>query len=633
MLPCKGQQPTPRKEAGLVINGYNILMIGGETSQGITADKYAYSIIEQEWSLITFTLATGFKSTCFASTSRKLYGYGGISTNGYLADLWVIDLLTYETQKLQPIGDLPEALAYSNCYVTHEIDREIFVLFGGYINGSVSSSLVYRYDSLTNNWTALNQESWKNNFKGAAGVYTGNRIVVAGGVSNFGVEESIVEFDFETASYKKIGSLPCAIYYGGFAYVGSSIYSLFGGSNQMKVYQPESPNFNFLRIELNEDCGSCNFLCSPGTYLDGKVCKLCPAGTYSMEFGMSSCTKCPTGTYSKRKGLQGLHMCLLCEQGTYSSIEGSQRCLDCISNYYCPIGGSISKGVDFENPSKYINVSIQPSEYDNDSATSIIMYNVAGIFGTGFLLAAVLLHKHMQGTFVFNKLDIFKDSHNYLVGAPMMIKSTVIGAVFSMVFFVSALFVASIAITNYVVDNSDETKSLVPFAGLVHEVGEFTADIKVSMSATGYVDECSKNKITVTPSFMKFYSSSTHSSFENNVCTAVFTCTSCVIEIGAQVAFSYNEDNSYSSLLIANVTSTSSIPGEISSISQSLLATKGKAFRGLTSSIFSVEATASVKFTQYFTSDLSESSYMSETGYLVSALKLPHAGSNYNSYE
>ena len=86
------------------------------------------------------------------------------------------------------------------------------------------------------------------------------------------------------------------------------------------------------------------------------------------------------------------------------------------------------------------------------------------------------------------------------------------------------------------------------------------------------------------------------------------------------------EYSSYASAISLNITCSSSIPDQISSVFSSIRPTSGSSiFRGLEPSVFSFELTPSVSFIKVFTSQSSEwNSY--STGYHISKSFTPVYG-------
>jgi hypothetical protein len=484
----------------------------------------------------------------------------------------------------------------------------------------MTQSKIYRYSLRKNNWTLVNsKDSYEFSLSGAAAAKTSSRLITAGGnIMGIDASKSIFDFDLKTSQLRKIGELPNVSFNGGFAYVGTTLYVLYGATAKGTKVIPDSAHSDFFRIELNEDCDPCDYPCSPGTYsVEGGKCELCPPGTYNEAFGASSCQKCPAGTYSSQYGLNHIKQCILCPEATFSDAEGSHLCKICFIDKFCPIGSISSAGDGTPQLNELQSVSVQPKMYDDSASTSaMVNYSVLTIFAIGLAIFAVLLYRHCKGLFNIAKLDIFRSSHNHFKGVPMTLKTTTIGAVFSVLFILCALCLASVAVIAFMFENTEETKSLVPFEVLQQEVDEFTGDIEVTLEAYNYLDTCSSG-ILVTTIKLKHLFEETTTSKIGSKCLVKYNCKGCSVLTGAEVEFSFSEVNSYSSLLKVNVTASSSIPDEVSSLTQYLSSLAQEAFRGNTPSKFEFEATASVRSPQLFTSNLNNEASSTRTGYHI----------------
>jgi hypothetical protein len=636
----KGDVPQPKTSPLMDSYGYSLFVSGGKNSEGIISETHSYSTVYEIWQKTAFASPAIFtrSSSCLASNYSYFLLYGGVTGGGVSSDLWQYDVKSETSKVLSPIGDVPPALRNINCFIEEDGVETLFTIYGGSTESALTQSGIYRYSMKKNEWRLLNNNQILDfSLSGAVAAKIGSRLITAGGqISGITGTKALYEFDLNTRLLKKIGELPRSSYYGGFVYIGSTLYFLYGATTKgSRKITPDMAHSDFFRIELNEDCDPCDYPCSPGTYsVGGGKCELCPPGTYNEAFGASSCQKCPAGTFSSNYGITSLFLCVPCNEGSFSDAEGSKNCKLCKEDQYCPIG-SVSSDQDGEHTKNSLqSVSVQPKKYDDAANTSsMVNYSVTTILAIGFTLFAFLLYQHCKGAFNITKLDIFRDSHNYFKGVPMTLKTTTFGAVFSALFIICALCLASVALIAFVYENIEETKSLVPFAVLLDEVDEFTGDIEVTLEAYSYFDNCSSGDITATPTKLKYSSTDTKTSKSHSSCLIKFFCNECVILTGATVSFTLDEFKGYSSLLKVNVTASSSIPDEVSSLTQYLYSPAQEAFRGNTPSMFEFEATASVSSTQLFTSNLNNEGSSTKTGYHITTSSLPISGSSKTNYK
>jgi hypothetical protein len=115
-------------------------------------------------------------------------------------------------------------------------------------------------------------------------------------------------------------------------------------------------------------------------------------------------------------------------------------------------------------------------------------------------------------------------------------------------------------------------------------------------------------------------------------CNISWTCKNCVINTGAYIEYNMQQQNSYSDRIVANVTSTSSIPGENSSVEQSISSAYDTVYRGSDFNQIYFEVTPSVRPRQVFITDSAEWN-TDLTGYHVAANKAAVEGSNTSVYK
>lgn len=110
------------------------------------------------------------------------------------------------------------------------------------------------------------------------------------------------------------------------------------------------------------------------------------------------------------------------------------------------------------------------------------------------------------------------------------------------------------------------------------------------------------------------------------VCTVVWTCSSCEIGTGSLLSYEFEQVKSYSSRIVANLTSSSSIPSEVSSIEQSTTSKVDMLYRGSQFTNIYFDIIPSVSSSQVFLTD-SSMWQTDQTGYHVSYSKVVHEGS------
>lgn len=118
------------------------------------------------------------------------------------------------------------------------------------------------------------------------------------------------------------------------------------------------------------------------------------------------------------------------------------------------------------------------------------------------------------------------------------------------------------------------------------------------------------------------YTTSCYKTEENN-CNIKIVFKNCELDAGANIVLQLNEKLSYTAAIAVNVTASSSIPGEVSSIYQRLIPATNSVFRGFNPTQFFYSMTPS-----YFRSQVDD--WPSElVGYHVSVATNAIAGSQY----
>jgi hypothetical protein len=118
----------------------------------------------------------------------------------------------------------------------------------------------------------------------------------------------------------------------------------------------------------------------------------------------------------------------------------------------------------------------------------------------------------------------------------------------------------------------------------------------------------------------------------DKICTITWASKNCVINTGAYIEYNMQQQNSYSNRIVANVTSTSSIPGETSSVEQSISSEYNAMYRGSAFNLMYFELIPSVSSRQVFITDSGEWT-TDRTGYHVAVNKAAVEGSTVSVYK
>lgn len=211
----------------------------------------------------------------------------------------------------------------------------------------------------------------------------------------------------------------------------------------------------------------------------------------------------------------------------------------------------------------------------------------------------------------------------------MVTKATRFGGFSSLVFVIVAIVIIGGELIIYIDDNIEETKVLIPKVVLDEEVSNFIAEkIFIEFELQRYGDKCKENYFNLTLSVAMYtYVNWTTKLTDSKSCIVQYTCHNCILNIGAELSLVSYEKFCYCSGINVNVTSSSSIPNEISSILLTLSPVTNYVFIGSTPSKF--------YFTMIPSLFKSEPSNWpkNETGYHVSNQYITESGSQYIGVE
>ena len=625
-LVYQGTSPSARFLHASDSQGDAIALWGGEDSTGLKNDLFIFNALNNEWTLITpssINIPAAAKGACLVLDFPFMYIYGGITNLGISNQLWVFDTgLNSYTQISQDNG-----VAYATCEI---IDNNFYVIFGSR-SGDEPLGSIRKYNIASGIWETYYDQNYTNlNSAQAIQIFIGSAVIKIGGQA-WQLDPSNQLLIYSNNNQLIVGSIPDYTYAMGFTYYGTKIYSFGGGSTLGKLLRVLDASQVFFSLDVFDICkgGICQALCSKGTYNSSNQCIKCPAGSYSQYIGSSQCIKCPPGTYSLNGGATSSRQCYPCPDGSFQDIFGASYCLDCPVGKLCPVGTQVP--MDSIITTEYY--SVQPDIYK-----SAYSYQLALIFQLtiGMTMVALIILIGISGK-VKNHLyrfDIFTSLHNHELKKNMILDKTKIGGLFSLIYAALAMIIIGATIIIYQTDNIQESKALLPSVILQNEVNEFISSvITISASFIRYGDSCVFNNSCSSGIKLEYLNiDSTAITYtctftSDNSCIVKVYCEECIINTGASVLIILNEPLSYSSGIQVNVTSDSSIPESISSITSLIYPSNNYVFIGPVASQFYFTMTPSL-----FRSDSDQWSGQS-TGYHISSESLPTPGSEYLSIE
>ncbi|CAG9321978.1 unnamed protein product [Blepharisma stoltei] len=631
----QGDIPSARKNHAASSQGDTMVVFGGYDGDFYLNDLHLLNILTDTWSKIepaSTVRPSGRSNACMQINFPHIYIFGGLTKFGLTNEIWVFDTLTNEFGLVYDgykIGPEPVKNPACDFRIDPYGNSILFTMYGS-THGEKPLGRADMFNFTTKIWTNLAKSPSASDpiSRDEAIIKSiGSYIAIIGG-QKWGTDplKSVYILNIPEHTYQFVGNLPDYFYASAYIYYKKSIYVHGGGAVLGKTMRTSIGKSNF--IEINIKCPSnaaCVWTCSPGTYLDNGECYMCPKGSYNEKYGAKECILCPPGTYNPSKGGNTSRQCYPCDEGTFNANYGALICRDCPTSKYCPIGAS--SPLDKKTVSSYL--SLQPSTYSSYDTSLIInlLILTAGLVCIVTLLFTVLTEDVRK---YYSYIDIYQDIHNHTLNATMYMKSTKLGGAFTLIFIFVAVVMICSEVLNYSLDNVTEIKNLLPSVSLENDVKEYPANITVSALFYQYggncvvgIDSCNQG-ISYTHHSISFERSKlTCSKVQDRNCQVTFWCTQCIILIDAYIEFYLVEKSSYTSAISVNVTASSSIPHERSSIFQSIIPADKTLFRGFDATQFYFTMTPSLfrSYVDDWTDEL--------TGYHVSLTSPPSPGSQY----
>lgn len=598
----------PRSEFASTRVGEILIVFGGISDSVLLGDMHYFNFRTQELNFVeprSVMSPSRRKGSCMAAAGENIFIFGGITNEGYSDELWLFDSGSSTYTLLKTYGEGPTKTARGNCKAYVNTNNE--VIFETYIGETVGRqplSSIYSYNYTKNTWTCIKQHT-KEDFSRsqAAALYMNDKLLVAGGAfRSFLSNDHIHFYDLKTKTTELAGKLPHRVFNAGSVFYENKLYIYGGQADFNGLPLVNKPRNDLIVIELSDECTNetvfCNENCSPGSYFDGKSCKSCPSGSFVESIGAMKCELCPVDRFSDTLGADSYRFCKPCTPRTYTNSKGQSACKDCPGNKIC----SSMNQFELDLYKQMKTPSIQPdlfSTREEEVSNYSQIFNLSLGLSSSILLILLLSFSKTR-EFITN-IDYYQLHHNYILNEYMIIKKTFIGGIATSVYVIIAVSIIFSMGLSYGLDNIAETKALVPEVILEQEYGEIYArEIEFSFSFAGYGGECGDlkhiciNEIRIDTSNLIGDISDLTCIKEAVYCIVTFKCTHCKLISTGSITLVISESESYATHIGIEISSTSSIPNEISHISTVIAADPAKYFRGADPSIAYLTMTPSL---------------------------------------
>lgn len=530
--------------------------------------------------------------------------HGGKTAQSSASDDTLV--LNMNTRSLRTLSahskkDINVSLMNHKCWIREKNNTSWLILSIGERSDLSPSSAIYKanitdLDHLNFlNWTVLKDTSkyFQVNWASSGIVNLGDWFIQIGGSKWVMYASSLISVVplSETSSPFTLSDKSNNIYWykHGLEHFGRELLIAYSGATSGKLIKKEFITSHMYKVSFN-DTEKQYLPCSTGTY--GPDCLPCPLGTYSDVIGAEECNKCPAGNIGIYVAATSLHMCLPCPFGSFSEEKGAVRCKNCIAETYCPIGST--KNSDASDIATMI--IIRPEAYSEDISDPFDgkIYYIVYFFSIAFFL---LYHIWPWLRRKIKRLDYFSERHSVKENQPLMKTKTAFGGFATIIFVLFVTIYISELLNTYSNNNILETKSLVPSVTINEhfKVSNFTIKIELFYYRGNCIDLSQEDKCS-----KDLYTESSYIVWDKScdkvtsTCVIELKCSDCELPGSEDILNKICEFGSYASGIRVTVSSESSIPGYISSVSYYINQENGQAFRGTEPSVFYFEVTRSV---------------------------------------
>ena len=594
-----GDLPSPRKSvAGTVISGNIFTTFGGKGFDGYLNDFYWFHQGMAKWFVVEVSgEKPEFRSNaCIVFVESFFFIVGGKNGEKGFGDVWIFDIVLnkyiptearFRTSQVPAIYDINDAF----CYAKQDSNYNFLYIAGGtnYIGYPNLGILEIKFD-LNNKpvdyqFSRLGDIHQLTILGSETSIIKSNQylIRISGAALSKLILPNILIIDTETNEIKLIKTNKTLDLYGHSAvHFKDSIY-IFGGIGANEIYKSsDKTNKNLIKLKFGDE-DRFKLDCSDGTKRGS--CEPCIQGTYSKN---GTCLECPQGKFNNLMYSNSPELCLPCPRGYFSNQLGARMCLQCSSGYECSIGSKKP----LKSYSLPLNFTMQPGKLEDQkdfiSKVTTRTWIIASFLIMGIIIISIIFNPFLSK---LQLIDLFTESHKQELGKNVVYKKTSIGGIFSLFFILVGGVLVLSGFLNYYLDNVTEIKALIPLISLDEEI--HADSVNITSTFYFYGGECLINdKCNPLISFdafgFEYFSYSFSCLYESDHCLIHLSYEKFrLTEQNAEIYIKIKDKSGYSSGVSVNISSSSSIPHEISSIFIVFdTNSKDKLFKGPEPSIF-----------------------------------------------
>ena len=588
-LITSGTPPLNRKDyACCKIGAERLAVFGGEYESIHYNELYIFYVPLLTWEKVEVSGSTiGSRAgSCMVNYGNYLIIVGGMNKDYGYNDIWAFDF-EFNIFRVIPNVFLVEDLSFCKIWID---DKGKIKIIGGSNFLSTPNWYIYELDAEFDIWNFnINLKIIKDPTcvvkDDSIMIRSGEKLLVMGGqIYDQIMTNPFFVYDLKNDICQPFDSSEDLILSGHSAVHYKKSICIFGGAGYLGNYRSTVKIYNNIYKLSFGSTDIFSLKCSEGTYaLD---CSLCPIGTYS---SLGSCIKCPKGTYNNLLGSTSVDQCIPCRFSTFSNELGSSFCLDCPHSHICPVGSNRPKSY-FDLP---VNSSIQPTKYKSEESnilnlTSFIWYSFCIII---FIVIILLLLSNNNTSIYLQKIDMFSSSHRKELNKPIVLKKTKLGGAFSILFMIGCCIIIALSLLNFKLDNIIEIRGTVPVVVIEEKANADLLEINFTLYTYGgycVQDFDCRKEIFHETGGLKFDKVEKKCKLVNGNCIVLIRFYGLVLELKeAEVILRMKETGSYASALSVNISASSSIPEEISSVFTAFTAPfEDMVFKGINPNIF-----------------------------------------------
>jgi N-acetylneuraminic acid mutarotase len=629
-----GDYPPARYRHGAGVQGNYMIIKGGiGANNGILQDAFLFEAKNFNWAKVTplpgSSIPPPSYSSCVVVNFPKIYSVGGVETYSVTLSLWEYDLTT---NLYTQIYDNRSSLGVQGhgCFLSNDSDHYfITTVFGASDLADTPVNGMFVFNLSSERVTPVFKSNPNPNLPARSYFsmqYIGkNTIVLSGGeryLQEFLKDQWIINTRNFTST--RMQDLPIPSYLAASSFYNKTLKIFSGFSNSGFSYLSPSSEIS-MNITLDKTSQT-EFLspsCGRGLYLVENECFFCPPGTYNDQVFSHFCLPCPAGTSNPNKGSTSITQCIPCPNKYYSKIKSS-ICLSCSSSETCEIGSSPENKLSSADEKKlddFRKHKKQPNIPEPNNIQSIKMILWICCLSLIFVFTVIFFLDYRIRIFL-SFYDFFRNMHfevhsrnsGTMIERELTLSPSKFGGYLSIVTVILLLSLGVNSLIIFLMTNEVDEVIFVPINSLIDDKNYDSETLHVTLMFSSYRGRCDQKFLNITTSD-HIMQDSLDTTDEPPFCYFNLKAKlSKMIESGSFISFSLTDQASYTSDINIRLKTSSSVPGEESSVTQHLTVSSKLILRGDNPSVFTFSLLPAYYRKELVFGDESHKGYVLSTG-------------------